>query len=105
MIQGGDFISHNGLGSYTIYGSSNFEDEGFPFPHEKYSLSMSNSGPNTNGCQFFVTLDRQPHLDGKHVVFGEVVEGQDIIEQIQRVRVEENDRPLVPVKIANCGEM
>ncbi len=105
MIQGGDFISHNGLGSYSIYGSKQFEDEGFYHNHEKYSLSMANSGPNTNECQFFITLDSQPHLDGKHVVFGTVIEGHDIVNQIERVSVEENDRPKVPVKITNCGEM
>ncbi len=105
MIQGGDFISHNGLGSYSIYGSKQFEDEGFYHNHEKYSLSMANSGPNTNGCQFFITLDSQPHLDGKHVVFGTVIEGHDIVNQIERVSVEENERPKVPVKITNCGEM
>lgn len=105
MIQGGDFISHNGLGSYSIYGSNQFEDEGFYYKHERFSLSMANSGPDTNGCQFFITLDKQLHLDGKHVVFGEVIEGQNIIEQIERVSTEENDRPKVPVNIVNCGEM
>lgn len=105
MIQGGDFISHNGLGSYSIYGTTQFEDEGFYFTHEPFSLSMANSGPNTNGCQFFITLEKQPHLDGKHVVFGEVIEGQDILKQIERVSTGENDVPKVPIKITNCGEM
>ncbi|ODQ81474.1 hypothetical protein BABINDRAFT_57840 [Babjeviella inositovora NRRL Y-12698] len=107
MIQGGDFISHNGLGSETIFGSQVFADEGFPYSHEYLSISMANSGPDTNGCQFFIVTNPEgtPHLDGKHVVFGRVVEGEDIVQVIDRVRTDGNDRPQLEVSIKNCGEM
>ncbi|CDO52732.1 hypothetical protein DV113_001388 [Geotrichum candidum] len=106
MIQGGDFIKGNGTGSATIFGSDTFNDEGFPFTHEEFSLSMANSGPNTNGCQFFICCTRLKHLDGKHVVFGKVVEGQDIVKKLEHVKTGENDRPFPhDVIIVECGEM
>ncbi|KAK9461225.1 cyclophilin-like domain-containing protein [Lipomyces oligophaga] len=106
MVQGGDFLRNNGTGSMCIYGTDTFTDENFLFKHEQFSVSMANSGPNTNGCQFFIACTALPHLDGKHVVFGKVVEGFDIVRKIELVPTDENDRPSpVDVVIAECGEM
>ncbi|CAK7913029.1 peptidyl-prolyl cis-trans isomerase [[Candida] anglica] len=102
MIQGGDFVRGNGQGSFSIYGEM-FNDEGFPLDHKKYSVSMANSGPNTNGCQFFICTDNTPHLDGKHVVFGKVIEGFETVDVINRVRVK-GDTPVEPIIVTNCGE-
>ena len=106
MIQGGDFINGNGTGSMSIYGTSNFADENFTIKHtEPGLLSMANSGPNTNGCQFFITCTPTPFLDGKHVVFGKVVEGMDIVRMVEKTRTGRNDKPERDVTIAQCGEM
>lgn len=66
---------------------------------------MANSGPNSNGCQFFICCKEVPHLDGKHVVFGEVIEGFDIVDQIEKTKVGVLDKPYPDISIANCGEM
>ncbi|KAK6465720.1 cyclophilin type peptidyl-prolyl cis-trans isomerase [Scheffersomyces coipomensis] len=105
MIQGGDFIRGNGLGSKCIFGSDTFPDEGFPYDHKKYSLSMANSGPNSNGCQFFIVTDDAPHLDGKHVVFGKVIAGFETIDKLDKVKVDQNDKPKSTIIISECGEM
>ncbi|KAF1819656.1 peptidyl-prolyl cis-trans isomerase 11 [Dissoconium aciculare CBS 342.82] len=105
MLQGGDFINGDGTGSTCIYGTRNFADEGFAGKHDAEGvLSMANSGPNTNGCQFFITCKPTPHLDGKHVVFGKVIEGMDIVKMMERVRVR-GEKPVQDVAIAQCGEM
>jgi peptidylprolyl isomerase len=105
MIQGGDFTNGDGTGGESIYGEK-FPDENFKLKHTKAGLlSCANAGPNTNGSQFFITSRETPHLDGKHVVFGEVVEGMDVAFEIELVSKNENDKPDVDVVIVDCGMM
>ena len=102
MAQGGDFTNHNGTGGLSIYGNK-FADENFLVKHDKpYLLSMANAGPNTNGSQFFLTFEKTPWLDGKHTVFGELVEGVDIVNQLKKVSTS-NGKPTDVVTIVNCG--
>ncbi|KAI4341754.1 hypothetical protein MLD38_026439 [Melastoma candidum] len=104
MAQGGDFSKGNGTGGESIYGGK-FPDENFKMSHDGPGLlSMANGGPNTNGSQFFITFKRQPHLDGKHVVFGRVIKGMDIVKKMEQAGTADG-KPLQPVKIVECGEV
>ncbi|KAF5399155.1 Peptidyl-prolyl cis-trans isomerase [Paragonimus heterotremus] len=104
MCQGGDFTAGNGTGGKSIYGNK-FDDEGFQFKHTKpYLLSMANAGPNTNGSQFFITTVACPWLDGKHVVFGEVTEGSDIVKKMEALG-SGNGKTSKKVVIADCGQL
>lgn len=105
MCQGGDFTHGTGIGGESIYGEK-FEDENFSLTHDKpFLLSMANAGPNTNGSQFFITTVPTPHLNGKHVVFGEVIQGKSIVRQLERCEKGANDKPVEDWVIADCGEL
>lgn len=123
-IQGGDFTEGNGTGGESIYGAK-FDDEAFPKKHDRpFLLSMANSGPSTldpslqlsfqlhanqdadtNGSQFFITTVPTPHLDNKHVVFGEVLSGKSIVRQVENLRTSSGDKPEKECVIADCGEL
>lgn len=121
--QGGDFTAGDGTGGESIYGEK-FADEAFPLKHEKpFLLSMANAGASkwrdplilsvdssntfadTNGSQFFITTVPTPHLDGKHVVFGEVLNGKSIVRQIENLKTEAGDKPAKEALIADCGQL
>ncbi|KKY18745.1 putative peptidyl-prolyl cis-trans isomerase [Phaeomoniella chlamydospora] len=104
MIQGGDFTAFNGTGGESIYGEK-FEDENFELKHDRpFLLSMANSGPATNGSQFFVTTVPTPHLDGKHVVFGEVINGKNLVRNIESLPTQ-SDKPQQDVTVVDCGQL
>ncbi|XP_069769000.1 NK-tumor recognition protein isoform X3 [Narcine bancroftii] len=104
MIQGGDFSEGNGRGGESIYGGY-FEDENFVLKHDReFLLSMANRGRDTNGSQFFITTKPAPHLDGVHVVFGQVITGFDAIKEIENLKTDAASRPYADVRIIDCGE-
>lgn len=100
MIQGGDFTNHNGTGGESIYGRK-FNDENFSVKHDIGVLSMANSGPNTNGSQFFITTAQTAWLDGKHAVFGRVVSGMDVIKNVESYG-SRSGKPSARVTISAC---
>ncbi|SMP50141.1 peptidylprolyl isomerase [Neorhodopirellula lusitana] len=104
MLQGGDFTAGNGTGGESIYGMK-FPDENFTFTHTGPGLlSMANSGPNTNGSQFFITTVSTPHLNGRHVVFGRVIEGMDVVKRIE-ANGSGSGRTRALIKITKAGEL
>ena len=104
MAQGGDFTHGTGVGGESIYGEK-FADENFDLKHDKkHLLSMANSGEDTNGSQFFITFDNTPWLDGKHVVFGEVVEGSKTVDAMEAVGSQSGD-PHSVVEIVDSGQI
>ena len=107
MCQGGDFTTGDGRGGESIYGGK-FDDETFAGKAGKHfgrgALSMANAGPNTNGSQFFLCTAATPHLDGKHVVFGQVVKGYDVVQKIEAVG-SRSGKTSAKVTIADCGKV
>lgn len=103
MVQGGDIVNGDGTGSTSIYGKK-FNDENFTVKHTKAGLlSMANSGANTNGSQFFILTNPSPHLDNKHVVFGQVLQGMETITELENEMTDNNDKPIRRWYIADCG--
>ena len=104
MCQGGDFTNHNGTGGKSIYGAK-FEDENFKLKHTGAGiLSMANAGPGTNGSQFFICTGETSWLDGKHVVFGSVVEGMNVIKEVEK-RGSQSGKTSEKIVVSDCGQL
>jgi peptidyl-prolyl isomerase H (cyclophilin H) len=106
MVQGGDFLNHDGTGKTSIYGPS-FADENFIHKHDQPGmLSSANSGPNTNGCQFFITCAKADWLDGKHIVFGKVLDADSMltVRKCEAAPVSGTE-PRIPIRVVQCGEL
>jgi len=109
MIQGGDITKDNGIGGESIYGPQ-FDDENFELSHDTQGLlSMANRGPNTNSSQFFITCSAQKHLDGKHCVFGKVLQGMNVVNLIMNLPIKPYKtnpyKPKFAVRVAECGDL
>lgn len=105
MVQGGDFVNKDGTGITSIYGDT-FEDEYTDVMHTGPGLfCMANKGPNTNGCQFFITTAKCEFLDGKNYIFGRLIDGLLTLRKIESVPVGAYNKPKLPIVISECGEM
>ncbi|KAG7352603.1 peptidyl-prolyl cis-trans isomerase [Nitzschia inconspicua] len=108
VLQGGDFVNHDGTGKLSIYGPT-FPDENLTtHKHDQAGmLSMANSGPNSNGCQFFITCAPAPHLDGKHTVFGKILDDGNSMLTVRKCEAVPTNgtTPRIPLRISQCGEL